>query len=450
MQRLLDRFSHQLKQSSRFDVDGDPFSSIPTWSAKRMICLLAILLALTVLPQFGLAQSQWPTWRGPAGNGTAGVTRTPTQWSESENIQWKIPLPGRGASTPIEFAGNLILTMGIEGRNSIVAVDGSGKIAWEQSLGSERPAKHAKASSANSSPVTDGNFLFAYFKSGDLGCFTQNGQLQWSTNIQSQYGEDSLWWDLGTSPILTDKAVIITVMQTGPSFLVALDKETGKELWKADRWLDVREEANQAYTTPTLLSIDGQMAIITVGADHVTAHRASDGKLLWKLGGFNPDNDGYFRSIASPVVCDDLILCPYARGNTLTAVHSAAQLTDEARVAWKHNIGSDVPTPAYWQSRVYLLSDKGTVYCLDPKSGETLWKESLPKSNKSFSSSPLIADGKLYCTREDATTFVLGDLDKTQPKLLAQNQLDGFAVATPIAIGNRLYLRTYEALYCIE
>jgi outer membrane protein assembly factor BamB len=450
MQRLLDRFSYQLKQTSHFYVFGDRFPSSPTQSATRTLCRLAILFVLTVDPQIGLAQSQWPTWRGPAGNGTADATSAPTQWGESENIQWKIPLPGRGASTPIEFAGNLIVTMGIEGTNGIVAVDRSGKIAWEQTLGNERPAKHAKASSANSSPVSDGKLLYAYFKSGDLGCFTQDGKLQWSTNIQTQYGEDSLWWDLGTSPILTDNAVIITVMQTGPSFLVALDKETGKELWKADRWLDVREEANQAYTTPTLLSIDGQMAIVTVGADHVTAHRASDGKLLWKLGGFNPDNDGYFRSIASPVVCDDLILCPYARGNTLTAVHSDPQITDAARLAWKLNIGSDVPTPAYWQGRVYLLSDKGTVYCLDPKSGETLWKESLPKSNKSFSSSPLIADGKLYCTREDATTFVLGELDKAQPKLLAQNQLDGFAVATPIAIGNRLYLRTYEALYCIE
>jgi outer membrane protein assembly factor BamB len=396
------------------------------------------------------AQSEWPSWRGPNGNGTAETGSLPVQWSETEHVRWKFELPGRGASTPIDFAERWIVTMGIDGDNTVLAIDRDGKVAWKAMLGKERAAKHAKASSANSSPVTDGTYLFTYFKSGDLGCFTREGELVWSTNIQTRYGEDSLWWDLGTSPIVTEQAVIVTVMQTGPSFLVAFDKKTGKELWKADRWLDVREEANQSYTTPTLTRIDGQPAIVTVGADHVTAHRALDGQLLWKLGGFNPDNDGYFRSIASPVVSGDLVFCPYSRGNTLTAVKLTEKVSEAQRVAWRMSFGSDVPTPAMWKGRLFLLSDKGVVTCLDPMSGETLWKENLPKSNKAYSSSPLIADGKMYCVREDAMTFVLGDLEAKQPKLLAQNGLEGFAVASPVAIGNQLVLRTYEALYCFE
>lgn len=412
------------------------------WWMAMVTCSVAVVDAQ--------AQTQWPTWRGPAGNGTSPAKNLPTQWSEQDHVAWRLPLPGRGASTPIDFANHLILTMGVDGENIVMAIDRTGKIAWSSKLGQERPAKHAKASSANSSPVTDGELLYAYFKSGDLGCFAKDGSLLWSTNIQTAYGEDSLWWDLGTSPILTDRAVVITVMQTGPSFLVALDKKTGKELWKADRWLDVREEANQAYTTPTLVTLDGTPAIVTVGADHVTAHDSRNGELLWKLGGFNPSNDGYFRSIASPVVSDDVVICPYARGSTLTGVKAGKAIGDTERVAWRLDIGSDVPTPAVWNGKLYLLTDKGVVYCLDPKTGNTLWKESLPKSNKAYSSSPLIADGKLYCTREDATTFVLGQIDGPSPKLLAENKLDGFAVATPIAIGNRVYLRTYEALYCFE
>lgn len=416
--------------------------------------ILHFCFAVWLVP-VSYAQTDWPTWRGPNGNGTAiesvsTAKSYPIRWSESENVRWKLPLPGRGASTPIEVGGLVVLTMGVNEENVVFAVDESGKLRWKTSLGKEKGAKHAKASSANSSPVTDGELIFAYFKSGDFGCLDKDGKVVWSNNIQTTYGEDSLWWDLGTSPVVTRNAVVITVMQTGPSFLVAFDKKTGKELWKADRWLDVREEANQSYTTPTVTEIDGQETIVTLGADHVTAHNSADGSLLWKVGGFNPDNDGYFRSISSPVVSGDLILCPYSRGSTLTAVNAKKSFAEDKRVAWRMGFGADVPTPAVWKGKLYLLSDKGVVTCLDPKSGETVWKENLPKSNKAFSSSPLIAGGLLYCTREDATTFVLGDLETSQPKLLSENTIDGFAVASPIGVRGKIYLRTYEALYCIE
>ena len=438
--------------SGRSVTSGHSRNRVPRfWIAS--LCLQSCF-AVWFTPN-AISQSEWPTWRGPNGNGTAvEVASTakpyPIRWTESENVRWKLALPGRGASTPIDVGGLLVLTMGINEENVVFAVDESGKLRWKTPLGKEKGAKHAKASSANSSPVTDGELIFAYFKSGDFGCLDKEGKVVWSKNIQTTYGEDSLWWDLGTSPIVTRNAVVVTVMQTGPSFLVAFDKKTGKELWKADRWLDVREEANQSYTTPTLTEIDGHQAIVTLGADHVTAHSAVDGTLLWKVGGFNPDNDGYFRAISSPVVSGDVILCPYSRGSTLTAVNVQKSLAEDKRVAWRLGFGSDVPTPAVWKGKLYLLSDKGVVTCLEPKSGETVWKENLPKSNKAYSSSPLIAGGKLYCTREDATTFVLGDLEASQPKLLSENPIDGFAVASPIGIRGKIYLRTYEALYCIE
>jgi outer membrane protein assembly factor BamB len=401
---------------------------------------------------FGLtsqAEGPWPSWRGPTGNGVAAEGTFPVSWGEGRNIKWKIPLDGRGASTPIEFAGNMILTLGSQDENIVMAVDSKGNVAWQQRLGKERPAKHAKASGANSSPVSDGERCFVYFKSGDLAALNAAGQVQWKMNIQTAYGEDSLWWDLGTSPIVTDNAVVVTVMQTGPSFLVALDKMTGKELWRADRWLDRPEEANQSYTTPTRMQIDGEDAIVTLGADYVTAHRASNGELLWKMGGLNPGNDAYFRSIASPVASGKLVLCPYARGSSFTAVLVDPRLDASQRVAWRLDFGADVPTPAVHHGRVYLLSDKGMVTCLAPETGTIHWKESLPKSNKAYSSSPLIAGGKLYCTREDATTFVLDGIEGDHPQLASKNDLEGFAVASPVAIHGQLFLRTFEALYCI-
>lgn len=400
------------------------------------------------------AQSPWPNWRGPNGNGTAAQGDYPTTWSEDKGIAWKLPLAGRGASTPIVLNDKVYLTLGRDGKNTLLCIDKNGKVEWDKTFGQEKPGKNAKASGSNSSPVTDGKSVFVYFKSGDFASVGPTGTVQWSLNIQEKYGEDSLWWDLGTSPVLIDNAVVITVMQTGPSFLVALDKVTGKELWKADRWLDVREEANQSYTTPTIVHLKQGDALVTVGADHVTAHAVTDGKLLWKLGGFNPKNDGYFRSISSPVASDGLVFCPYARGSTLTAVKTDVGLSDEARVAWRKDFGSDVPTPIISQGKLFLLGDKGLVTCLKPETGETLWSQQLPKSNRQYSSSPIIANGYIYCVREDATTFVLAEDGASKPefgnKPFSENKLEGNAVATPIFADNRVYLRTFEALYCIQ
>ena len=414
-----------------------------------LACLLIASIFVSISTN-AMAQTPWPSWRGPNGNGTALSGTYPTQWSEDKGIEWKLSLSGRGASTPIVLGDNLYLTYGKDGTNTLACINTAGKLVWEKSLNKEKPGKHAKASGSNSSPVTDGKNIFVYFKSGDFACVSPTGEVQWSLNIQVKYGEDSLWWDLGTSPVLTDKDVVITVMQTGPSFLVALDKNTGKEHWKADRQLNVREEANQSYTTPTLSKTKQGDALLTVGADHVTAHAASDGRLLWKLGGFNPKHDGYFRSIASPVAVEGLVFCPYARGSSLTAVRTDASLNENQRVAWSKDFGSDVPTPIVSQGMLYLLGDKGLITCMQLESGEVVWSEQLPKSSKPFSSSPIIANGRIYCVREDATTFVLSQGAEKPGELLSENKLDGNAVATPVFANNRIYIRTFEFLYCIQ
>ncbi len=394
------------------------------------------------------AQTPWPNWRGPNGNGTAETGNYPTSWSEDKNIAWKMALPGRGASTPIVLGENLYLTLGKEGINTLLCVNQQGKTLWEKPFGKERPGKNAKASGSNSSPVTDGKNVYVYFKSGDLACVNPSGETVWSLNIQEKYGEDTLWWDLGTSPVLTENSIVIAVMQTGPSFLVSLDKTTGKEIWKADRWLDVNQEANQAYTTPTMAKLKQGVALVTVGADHVTAHAISDGKLLWKLGGFNPENNGFFRSISSPLAIDGLAICPYARGKTVTALRTDMDLPDDKRIAWALEIGSDVPTPTISNGRLYLLADKGMVYCLKPDSGETIWSFQLPKSNRQYSSSPIVANGNLYCTREDGMAYVMAE--GVEPKVVSENRLDGNIVATPVFANNSIYIRSFESLYCIR
>jgi outer membrane protein assembly factor BamB len=409
-----------------------------------------VSFAILMLSQSSFVEGDgsWPNWRGVSENGNAGNGTYPIRWSEKENIRWKVPIEGRGGSTPIVVDNKILLTAGIKGTNTLLAYNLEGKLLWQQSINEERPGKHRNGSGSNSSPISDGKFVYAYFKSGDLGCCDLDGKVVWMRNIQQEYGEDTLWWDLGTSPVLTKEAVVVAVMQSGPSFLVAFDKVTGKQLWKIDRMLEANQESNQAYTTPVSAKVPQGEMLLALGADHITAHWADSGKEIWRVGGFNPTNEKNYRSISSPVVVGDLVICPYARGQLVTAVRYSPDIPKKSRVAWQlEKVGADVPTPAVDGERVFLVTDKGDVACVTAKSSETLWSGSLPKNRSAFSSSPIVAGGHVYLTREDGMTFVISSQDSFQ--LVAENQLEATTVATPVLVNNQILLRTFESLYCI-
>ena len=402
----------------------------------------------------------WPQWRGTAQNGVAEGDSFPLAWSESEGIAWKQDLPGSGGSTPVVSNGTAYVTAGVDGKNMLFAFDAkTGQVKWEVSAGIDRGGKHRKGSGSNPSPVIDGQHIFAYYRSGDLVCVSAEGHIRWKTNLQERFGEDTLWWDLGSSPLLTKSAIVVAVMQTGPSYLVAFDKDSGDELWRHDRMLDAPEEAAQSYSTPIAVTVKGEDAIAVMGADHLTLHRASDGKEIGLLGGFNPDRQQYWRSISSPVAEGNIILCPYARGDTLTAVRMNDLVDGKGNdaIAWfRDDLGSDVPTPAAHQGRAYIIGDgkraRGTVTCVDLESGETAWSLQLPKSRNGYSSSPLVAANHLYITQENGTTYVVGPLDAKQPNVVAENNIadnQPFTVASLVPVNGNLLLRSKHALYRI-
>ena len=384
--------------------------------------------------------------------------KLPLNWSQAKGILWQAELPGLGGSTPVISKGTAYVTTGVEGQNQLLAFDlKSGLKKWEVSLGKDRGNKHRKGSGSNPSPVVDGDTIFAYFRSGDLVAVDSKGKVQWTKNLQSLFGADTLWWDLGSSPVLTESAVVVAVMQSGPSYVVAFDKGTGKELWKFDRTLPAPEEAAQSYSTPVVVSVKGQEAIAVMGADHLTINRASDGKLLGKLGGFNPGQEQYWRSISSPVADGNVILCPYARGDTLTAVDIEALANGKGQdaILWfRDDLGSDVPTPAAHQGRAYVVSDgkasKGTITCINLLNGKSVWTVELPKSRMGYSSSPLLAGNHLYVTQENGTTFVIGPLDSSEPELIAENSIEDdepFTVASPVPYQDSLLIRSRHKLY---
>jgi outer membrane protein assembly factor BamB len=414
-----------------------------------MITRLPALLTLLALTAAPAAADDWPRWRGPTSNGVAPAGEYPVEWSSEKNIAWTVELPGPGGSTPIVTGDKIVLTAPKDGQNAVLCFDRSGKPQWSVSVGKDAGGKHKKGSGSNPSPVTDGEHLFAYFRSGDLAAITLDGKTAWEHNLQQMFAEDTLWWDLGTSPVLTEKHVIVAVVQTGPSYLAAFDKKTGELAWKADRDLGAPEEAAQTYATPIVINDGGEERLIVLGADHVTCHSAADGRELWRVGGLNPTGHKFFRSIASPVVTDGIVIAPYARGDTVTAIRlgGSGDVT-KSHILWTESeTGADVPTPVAQDGKVYIARDKAEVVCRDAKTGKQIWKQELPKNRNAYSSSPILAGGKLYVTREDATTYVL---DAASGEQLAENTLGGeFTVSTPVFVDGQILLRTHEKLYCI-
>lgn len=410
-----------------------------------LACTPLFSIAVTLTSHAG----DWTQWRGPLQTGVALGTGFPVEWGEEQNIVWKVKVSGWGTSTPAILGGSIFVTGEEEGNNALYCLDQAGQTVWKSTFGKYAGNRNRKASGANPSPLTDGKHVYVYYRSGDLACVDLNGQTVWHVNLQQEYGPDSLNWDLGTSPVLTKEHVVVAVMHQAPSYLVALSRQTGDVAWKQDRDLGAPRESRDSYTTPVVLEQDGRETLVVLGADHVTIHNAADGREVARAGGLNPDREGNFRQIASPAVLDGIIVAPYARGRTLTAIRlgGAGDVT-QSHVAWSRSGPyPDVPTPAVLDGRVYLCGDRGDVSCLDIRTGEPLWIERLPRTNAVFSASPIIAEGRLYATNENGTTFVLqlGD----QPRLIATNALRENTYATPAFVDGKVYLRTSEYLFCI-
>ena len=410
-------------------------------------CGLAILLATGLV--ISAQAENWSPWRGPNQNGVAVGTDYPTHWGEDQNIRWKVKLPGWGTSTPVIWGDQVFVTGEAEQKNALVCVNRAGDQLWQVELGASAGNRNAKASGANPSAVTDGKHVYAYFRNGDLACVDLEGAVVWQVNLQEKHGADRHWWDLGTSPVLSRDFVVVAVMHQGPSYLIALDKETGGEAWKRPRDLGAPAEARDAYTTPLIVKEEGIEMLVVLGADHVTGHRVEDGEEVWRFGGLNPEARGNFRSIASPVAAEGWIVAPYARGGSLTGIRrgGAGDISDSHQAWIAYDVAADVPSPAVYDGRVYLSRDRGEAVCLDLETGKRRWSKRLPRSRYVYSSSPVIAGGKLYITREDGTTFVLS-LDD-EPELVATNNLRENTYATPVFVDGKIFLRTSDYLFCI-
>ena len=233
-----------------------------------------------------------------------------------------------------------------------------------------------------------------------------------------------------------------------PSYIFAVDKNTGKTTWKVERPTDAKTESPDNYATPQITTVDGKPQLVISGADYVTGHDLTTGKELWRIGGFNPTDNSFNRTIASSVVIGGNVFTTSTRGRPFIAFRAggSGDITGK-RELWKNNLGADVPTPTTDGKYIYVLNDIGIIHCLEAESGKPVY-EGKRIENGTYSSSPLLADGKLYSTNEDGTTTVV----KAGPEfeVLAVNKLDSHTLASPVAVDNQIFIRTAEYLYCIQ
>ena len=385
----------------------------------------------------------WPQWRGPNATGVATEGDYPVKFSAEEGIAWKAKLPGIGSSSPVVWGDAIFVTSIIDGKDGVSRFDLNGKEVWQKALGPGLQGKHRNGSGSNPSPATDGKHVVTYFKSGRVACFDFDGNKQWETNLQEQYGENTLWWDLGTSPVLAGDKVIIAVMQSGDSYLVALDVKSGDEAWKVKRQYVRAEESDHAYTTPQLVKLGGKDAIVTWGADYLTAHDVATGQQLWEQGPFNPENEQNWRVIASHAMGDGIAIVPFGRGKFMAGVSLEGKNNGATNPLWQEagEVGPDVPTPLVAGGKVYVLLDSGKLSCRDLKTGDELWAGALPKDKDRYYASPVLASGKLYCTREDGMVFVV-DV-RSGFKLLTEegNDMGERIIATPAPVRDSLIIR---------
>jgi len=415
---------------------------------------LVTALACSIVGFFSVAESQadWPSWRGPHNNGSTSQGGYPVDWTP-ENILWKTALPGKGCSTPAVWDDHIYLTAPKDDLNAVLAFNPSGKILWQTTLGPEKAGKHRNGSGSNASPAVDAEGVFVYFKSGTLAALEFDGRLRWEIDLVERFGPDSLFWDQGTSPVLTDDSVVMARMHGGESWLAAFDKTTGTIRWKVARDYETPTEGDNAYTTPQVIRHDGEEALLVWGAEHLTAHKASSGELLWSCGDFNPEARTFWPAVASQVVADDIVVVPTGRNDRNQPRLHGIRLGGQGDVTATHRVwktdqtGTFVPTPAEYQGHVYLLRDRGQVDCVDPANGRVLWSEDLPRHRSSYYASPLIAGGYLYAAREDGVVFVAKV--EMEFELLAENDLGERIIASPVPMPNRMLLRGEEHLFCI-
>jgi outer membrane protein assembly factor BamB len=396
------------------------------------------------------AAENWPQWRGPYLDGTSRERELPLKWTATENVAWKLALPDRSGSTPIVWGDRIFLNVAEGDELQLWSVDRKdGKLLWKKPLGAGNVMMR-KHNMSSPSPVTDGSLVWVMTGTGVLKAFDFQGAEKWSRDLQKEYGAFGLNWGYASSPLLHEDALYVQVLHgmktDDPSYVLKIDKKAGKTLWKVDRPTDAVRESPDSYTTPALVRRGKDAEIVVSGGDCVTGHDPATGKELWRANGLNPEKNPFYRVVASPVVLGELVVVP-TRVKPLLALKAGGRgdVTQSHKV-YSYDNGPDVPTPVSDGTHLYIVNDKGIVYCLEARTGKEVYREQRLKPG-TYSASPVLADGRIYVTNEDGLTSVF----KAGPsfEVLAENAFDEYTLSSPAVSDGQIFIRTSKQLYAL-
>lgn len=406
----------------------------------------------------------WPQWRGPLGTGVAPYADPPIRWSESENVRWKTALPGKGHSSPIVWRDRIFITTAVPSGPALKPIFArapgthdnapvthrqqlavlalhrrDGRILWRRTVHEALPREgaHYTASFASNSPVTDGEHLFVHFGSHGLYAFDLDGSLKWQADLgemQPLHGHGE-----GSSPALHGDTLVVNWDHEGQSYLVAFDKRTGKQRWKAER------DEVTSWATPIVVDQGGKQQVIVSGTRRIRAYDLATGKVIWECGGLSAN------IVASPVAADGMVFAGSSyEKQALLAIRlegAKGDITGSDRVAWARARGTPyVPSPLLYDGALYFLRHyQGILTRVKARTGVDAPGALRLPGMRDVYASPVAAAGRVYVTDRDGNTVVLSGGDR--PEMLALNRLDDSFSASAAAVGRDLFLRGERHLY---
>lgn len=430
----------------------------------KNFCIAVLLLISPVLG----ADDDWPRWRGVNNDGMARGDG-PLEWSDTKNIAWRVPIPGRGHSSPIIWGEKIFLTTavpaqaaeqsaaperprrgggggvgaGIEHKFMVICLDRqTGKVLWERvaTVATPHEGYHQRYGSfASNTPVTDGKHLYAFFGSRGLYCYDLAGKLVWEKQfppmrMRLQFGE-------GVATVLDGDALYLKFDQEEGSYLLALDKRTGKEIWS------VMRDERSSWSPPLVVTHNGRKEVVVSATTKVRSYDPATGKLIWECAGLGSN------VIPAPVTANGILYAMSGhREPNLLAIRLGREgdLTGTGAIVWTNNRGNAyTASPVLHHNKLYFVSDSGMLSCLNAVTGEPYYRQQrLPKAYN-FKASPVGAGGKLYLATEDGDVVVV-KMGETYEVLAVNTLTDQTFIATPALAGGSLYLRSQDALYCIR
>jgi outer membrane protein assembly factor BamB len=408
--------------------------------AGSLVCFVETLVCMMLfspIDAHGQAEN-WTEFRGPSGQGHSRERGLPVTWSETENVDWKVPVPGKGWSSPVISGDQIWLTTAMDEGRSLRAIclnRETGRPVHNVEifqLADPGPV-HQKNTHASPTPIVEGERVYLHFGSHGTACITRSGEIVWRTQELKYYHRHGP----GGSPVLYGDLLIVSCDGYDIQFVVALDKRTGRIRWKRPR------RGYQAYTTPLTIEVEGKDQVISPGAHRAVSYDPLTGREIWWV----RYGEGY-SNVPRPIYGHGLVfICSGFEQAVLLAVRPDGQGdVTNSHVVWSLKRAVPLtPSPLLVGDEIYLISDNGIASCLDAKTGKTHWQRRLGGNH---SASPIYADGRIYFLNEDGESVVIEPAKEF--KKLAANRLDGYTLASMAVSGRAIFIRSATHVYRLE